>query len=87
MSRKVEGSNGYQQARRVFAKHQATIANRRHPLTLRDRTLTCECGLTIGRDHHAAINIKSIGSSMGYQSGHKPKVRLRSRVDGTRPVL
>src|SRR5258708_33482992 len=33
---------------------------RRHHLTLRDRTLSCECGLVIDRDHNAAINIKTV---------------------------
>ncbi|MBZ0277962.1 MAG: transposase, partial [Anaerolineae bacterium] len=35
----------------------------RHDLTLRDRTLHCECGLVIDRDHNAAINIKTAGAS------------------------
>jgi len=53
-----------------------------HDLTLRDRTLICECGLTIDRDHNAAINIKRIGTSMLNHSASKTKVRLRRRVDG-----
>lgn len=32
-------------------------------LTLADRTLYCDCGLTIDRDHNAAINIKKVGAS------------------------
>ncbi|MBZ0275693.1 MAG: transposase [Anaerolineae bacterium] len=35
----------------------------KHDLTLRDRTLHCECGLVIDRDHNAAINIKTAGAS------------------------
>jgi putative transposase len=58
-----------------------------HDLTLRDRTLTCDCGLTIDRDHNAAINIKSIGTSMLNHSASKTKVRLRRRVDGRSPRL
>lgn len=53
-----------------------------HNLTLRDRTLNCDCGLTIGRDHNAAINIESIGTSMLNPSANKTKVRLRRRVEG-----
>jgi putative transposase len=165
LSRKVEGSNGYKQARRALAKHQANIANQRrdhhfklahalcdeldvlyfedlnlagmkamwgrkvsdlgfasflsilewvafkraktvikinrfapttktcsncgkpHHLTLRDRTLNCACGLSIDRDHNAAINIKTVGTSTVYQSGCKTKVRLRRRVDGSSPRL
>jgi putative transposase len=59
----------------------------RHNLTLRDRTLQCACGLTIDRDHNAAINIQRAGASARYQSGAKTRVRLRSRVDGTSPRL
>ncbi len=59
----------------------------RHPLTLRDRTLRCDCGLTIGRDHNAALNIARIGASIRYQSDRKTKVRLRRRVDGSSPRL
>ncbi len=33
----------------------------KHNLTLRDRLLNCACGLTMDRDHNAAINIKSAG--------------------------
>jgi putative transposase len=165
LSRKVEGSNGYKQARRALAKHLVTIANLRrdhhfklahalcdeynilyfedlnlagmkamwgrkvsdlgfakflsilewvafkcgktiikidrfapttktcsrcgkyHNLTLRDRTLTCECGRTLDRDHNAAINIKTVGASTVYQSGSKTRVRLRSRIDGSSPAF
>ncbi len=165
LSRKVEGSNGYKQARRALAKHCADVANkrqdhhfklahalcdeyaqtcfedlnlagmkalwgrkvsdlgfgkflsalewvafkrgrtvvkidrflpstktcsgcgRRHNLTLRDRTLMCECGLTIGRDHNAAINIQRAGASARYLSERKTRVNLRSRVDGRSPRL
>jgi len=165
LSRKVEGSNNYKQARRALAKHQAHLANQRrdhhfklahelcdeldvlyfedlnlagmkalwgrkvsdlgfakflsalewvafkrgkalvqidrfapstkvcsacgqyHDLTLRDRTLNCDCGLTIDRDHNAAVNIKSIGASMLNHSASKTKVRLRSHVDGRSPRL
>jgi hypothetical protein len=41
----------------------------------------------IGRDHNAAKNIFTIGTSMEYQSIGKTKVRLRSRVDGRSPQL
>jgi len=51
-----------------------------HQLTLRDRTLSCACGLVIDRDHNAAINIKVFGASKTYQTVGKPQVRLRSRV-------
>ncbi len=57
----------------------------KHPLTLRDRTLACDCGLTIDRDHNAAINIKHSGASLCYRSDSKTKVRLRSRVEGRSP--
>jgi len=52
----------------------------RHDLTLRDRTLSCPCGLVIDRDHNAAINIKVFGASKTYQTVGQPQVRLRSRV-------
>jgi len=51
-----------------------------HQLTLRDRTLSCACGLVIDRDHNAAINIKVFGASKTYQTVGQPQVRLRSRV-------
>jgi putative transposase len=66
----------------------------KHALTLRDRLLVCDCGLTIDRDHNAAINIlsagqtKSAGASALYRSERKTQgerrspVRLRSRVEG-----
>jgi putative transposase len=57
-------------------------------LELRDRVFHCEnCTLIIGRDHNAARNIFTIGTSMDYQSVSKTKVRLRSRVDGRSPQL
>ncbi len=58
-----------------------------HALTLRDRTLTCRCGLTIDRDHNAAINIHRIGTSMLNHSVSKTQARLRRRVDGRSPRL
>ena len=58
-----------------------------HALTLRDRTLTCRCGLTIDRDHNAAINIHRIGTSMLNHSANKTQARLRRRVDGRSPRL
>jgi putative transposase len=54
----------------------------KHNLTLRDRVLNCDCGLTIDRDHNAAINIKTAGASAVYRSGGKTKPRLRSRAEG-----
>jgi len=59
----------------------------KHHLTLRDRVLSCDCGLTIDRDHNAAINIKTVGTSTVYQSEGKTRVRLRTRVDGSSPRL
>ncbi len=35
----------------------------KHKLSLRERTLHCDCGLVIDRDHNAAINIKRVGAS------------------------
>jgi putative transposase len=58
-----------------------------HDLTLRERTLCCDCGLTIGRDHNAAINIKRAGASARYQSASQTQLTLRRRVDGRRPRL
>lgn len=59
----------------------------KHHLTLRDRTLHCDCGLVIDRDHNAAINIKVAGASATYRSVSKPKVSLRRRVEGRSPRL
>ncbi len=59
----------------------------KHHLTLRDRVLNCDCGLTIDRDHNAAINILRAGASAPYQSDSQTRVRLRSRVDGRSPRL
>lgn len=59
----------------------------KHNLTLRDRVLNCDCGLTIDRDHNAAINILRAGTSAPDQSERKTRVRLRSRVDGRSPRL
>ncbi len=64
-----------------------SACGQKHHLTLRDRTLHCDCGLTIDRDHNAALNIKRIGASIRYQSASKPQVRLRRRVDGRSPCL
>jgi putative transposase len=54
----------------------------KHSLTLRDRVLACDCGLTLSRDHNAAINLKPSGASLCYRSVRKPQVRLRRRVEG-----
>jgi len=56
-----------------FASTTKVCSNcgKRHDLTLRDRTLHCDCGLVIDRDHNAAINIKTVGASTGYQSERK----------------
>jgi transposase len=59
---------------------------KRHNLTLRDRVLNCKCGLSINRDHNAAINIKTVGASTRYLSGRKTRISLRSRVDGRSPL-
>lgn len=47
-----------------------------YDLALRDRILTCDCGLTLDRDtygqrsyHNAAINIKHAGASTDYLRG------------------
>jgi len=55
---------------------------KKHDFSLRDRTLKCECGLVIDRDHNAAINIKTAGASAVYWSASKTKVSLRRRADG-----
>ncbi len=60
---------------------------KKHDLTLRDRTLKCECGLVIDRDHNAAINIKTAGASAVCRSASKTKVSLRKRDDGRGPHL
>jgi len=59
----------------------------RYDLTLRDRVLAYDCGLTIDRDHNAAINIKHGGASLCYRSDDKTKIRLRSRIEGRSPRL
>ncbi len=59
----------------------------RHHLTLRDRVLNCDCGLTMDRDHNAAINLKTAGASAVYRSATKTKVSLRRRGDGSSPRL
>lgn len=57
-------------------------------LELRERVFHCEnCNLIIGRDHNAAKNILTAGTSAGYLSGSKTKVRLRNHVDGRSPQL
>ncbi len=58
-----------------------------HTLTLRDRTLHCACGLSLDRDHNAAINIQRAGASARYQSARQTQLRLRRRVDGRSPRL
>jgi len=60
---------------------------KKHQLTLRDRTLKCDCGLVIDRDHNAAINIKTAGASAVYRSASKTKVSLRRRDEGSSPHL
>jgi putative transposase len=57
----------------------------RHSLTLRERVMNCDCGLSIDRDHNAAINIKTAGASAGYRSASQPKVKLRRRAEGRSP--
>jgi len=59
----------------------------KHHLSLRDRTLHCDCGLTIDRDHNAARNIKTVGTSTVYRSASKTKGSLRRRGDGSSPRL
>ncbi|HLY29285.1 MAG TPA: transposase, partial [Aggregatilineales bacterium] len=62
-------------------------------LSLRDRIVACNCGLIIGRDHNAAINIKTVGTSTVYPSDPKTRKHLRtlkgtgSRIDGRSPRL
>ena len=57
-------------------------------LTLRDRAWTCpHCGTQHQRDHNAAKNIKTAGSSARSLSASKPKVRLRRRVEARSPQL
>jgi transposase len=57
-------------------------------MELRERVFHCEnCNLILGRDHNAAINIKTVGTSTDYQSGRQTKVRLRNHVDGRSPQL
>jgi putative transposase len=58
-----------------------------HDLTLPDRPLTCDCGLSVDRDHNAAMHLRRLGPSMLKQSANKPKVRLRRRVEGRSPRL
>ena len=59
-----------------------SVCGRQHELSLRDRTLCCEYGLTLNRDQNAAINIQTIGASMVSQSGRKPEGNLHHRDDG-----
>jgi putative transposase len=61
----------------------------RHTLTLRDRVLNCECGLTIDRDHNAAINIKLVGASTSYLSGSQTSTSVGAAVttvESSRPA-
>jgi len=58
-----------------------------HALTLRERVLSCACGLVIDRDHNAAINILRAGTSAPYRSDGQTPGNLRSRVEGRRPRL
>lgn len=64
-----------------------SACGQKQSLTLRDRTLNCVCGLVIDRDHNAAINIKTVGSSTVYRSDRKPKLSLRRRAEGRSPRL
>jgi hypothetical protein len=86
---KVEGSKRYKRARRVLAKHQITLANKRQDHHFKLAHLLYGShdvrGIELGRDHNTAINIKTIGASLGYPSERKPKVRLRTCVDGRNP--
>jgi putative transposase len=72
-----------------FARTTQTCSacGQKQTLALRDRRLHCGCGLVIDRDHNAAINIKTVGSSTVYQSDRKPKVSLRRRAEGRSPSL
>jgi putative transposase len=83
---------GFKQGKQVlkidrFARTTQTCSacGQKLSLALRDRTLICACGLIIDRDHNAAINIKTVGSSTGYRSDRKPKVSLRRRAEGRSP--
>src|SRR5258708_37787539 len=70
----------------AFQRHRRAIHEQ--SLELRERTFHCQiCGLIIGRDHNAAINIKRAGASARYQRDLKTRVRLPSRVDGRSPRL
>jgi putative transposase len=59
----------------------------KHDRCLRDRVLAGDCGLTLSRDHNAALKIKPSGASLCYRSDRKPQVRLRRRVEGRSPRL
>ena len=53
----------------IIDRYEATTqvcsnCGNKQKLTLADRTYTCECGLSLDRDHNAAINIQRIGTSM-----------------------
>jgi len=68
--------------------------DRPHALTLRERVLSCACGLVIGREgfadltvHNAAINILCAGTSAPYRSDRQTPGNLRSRVEGRSPRL
>jgi len=61
--------------------------DRPHALTLRERVLSCACGLVIGREgfadltvHNAAINILRAGTSAPYRSDRQTPGNLRSRT-------
>ena len=68
-----------------FAPITRTCTNcgNRHTLTLKDRSILCNCGQISERDYEAALKTKPVGASTGYHNGSKPKVTLRNRVDGS----
>ena len=55
-------------------------------LTLSDRWVTCDCGLSLARDHNAAINILKRATAQTEQPASITIVSLsRRQPDGTRP--
>jgi transposase len=57
---------------------------------LRDRWLQCVCGLSLSRDHNAALNIlaigqtKTVGASTDYRSDCQPTRKRRRRGEDRR---